>query len=208
MIFQRKFIKFIQIIFILAGIILLFGNEAWFPSYYRPRLMALVALLYSFLIELPALIIRDSDITTDQEKIFFRRQFQIVLALGLLASGLGSLGLWGLYQIGIPYDKFVHFSFSAVMTISGTFFIQVWQGWSFKKTIFLIILIVGASDLVWEFIELWSNRYLNFGFFGHLFDHDSIFDILSGLLGVIAGGVILVWRGWLDKKLSSFLIKR
>ena len=92
MISQRQFIRLAQAVFILAGVILLFGNEAWFPSYYRPKLMALTAFLYSFIIQLPVLVFKNPSGANTEENLFFRGQFQVALVLGLSVCGLGGLG--------------------------------------------------------------------------------------------------------------------
>lgn len=187
-----------QVIFILAGFVLFFGQSSWFPAYYRPKPMALISFLYAFIIEFPSLVLKRESST---EKRAAKVQFQVALAVGLLLCGLGSLGLWGLYQIDIPYDKFVHFTFSVLMTVAGTYIFRYWSGLSLKRSLLVAVAIVGLSGVGWEYIEAFFAHYFHVGFFGRLFDHDSRFDIYTNLLGAGAGAAIVGWQRWAKKHL-------
>ena len=200
---MNKFIRFSQVVLIVAGCALFIVPPSFFPSYYKPTLMGLVALAYCFLIQLPVFIFRipeNADASAMKEKVSSRGQLQAALSLGFLLSGLGSLGLWGLYRVGIPYDKIVHFTFSALLTVSGAYVFQAWYGWSLKKTAIVLALVIGVSGIAWEFTEFFSDRWLHFGYFGQLFDGDSLFDIFTNLSG--AGVGIIAWRQWSDNKLK------
>ena len=203
---QKKFIRFSQAVLIIAGIVLLAVHSSVLPSYYSPRFMGIMAFVYVFIIQLPLFVFRipaDDNAGAVKEKMFFRGQLQAALAVGLLLGGLGSLGLWGLYNVGIPYDKFVHFSFTAIMMVSGAYVLYAFNGWSLMKSIIFVAFVVGLSGVVWEFIEFGADRWLHVGYFGQLFDHDSMFDINTDLLGVIAGTGIIAWRQWLKRNLTS-----
>ena len=51
MILQRTFIRFSQVVLILAGLVLLMVHPSFFPSYYSPRFMGVMAFVYAFLIQ-------------------------------------------------------------------------------------------------------------------------------------------------------------
>lgn len=201
---QRRFIRLFQLVFIGSGLVLLFTDPVLFPSYYKPIPMGVISFFHAFLIQLPVFVFRVPVGTSEEQarKIkFSREQFQSALAIGLLLSGLGSLGLWGLYQKGIPYDKFIHFLFPALMMVSASYLFRVLYGWSLKKAAWRVALIVMVSGVAWEYIEFIAARYFELGFFGKLFDRNSVLDILSNILGILAGSVIIGWRQWMGKRL-------
>jgi hypothetical protein len=140
--------------------------------------------LYVFLIELPALILRHPKTPAQTRAL---HNFQLALAVGLVACSLGSLGLWGLYHQGIPYDKFVHFGFPFVMVVTGIEIARTWWGWSFKKSSLVLVLILLLSGVAWEYIEFFFAFRFHLGFYGTLFDHDSIFDMVANAFGTLAG---------------------
>jgi len=187
---KKEFLRLVQVIFLIAGIVLLFGSTNWFPDYYRPRVMAFGSFFFIFLIELPALIWRDDQ--NSAEKILARLNLQIVLAGGLFFSSLGSLGLWGLYKRGIPYDKFVHFGFPLALAIVGISFFQSQFGMSLKKATLRVLLIIVLSSVAWEILESIFARFFHIGFFGTLFDRDSILDMVSNLAGAGLGVLIKI----------------
>ena len=56
----------------------------------------------------------------------------------------------------------------------------------------LTAVIVMASGVAWEYIEYFFASYFHFGFFGTLFDPDSIRDLLANMAGVIAALIYLI----------------
>lgn len=198
---QKKFIRFSQVVFMASGLILLFTDPAVFPSYYKPIPMGFISFFYAFLLELPVFVFRIAGNAPEEqvrEMTETRDRFRSALAVGLLLCGLGSLGLWGLYQKGIPYDKMVHFIFPLLMMVTGSRLFKLWYGWSLKKALWRVGLIIAVSGVAWEFIEFIAARYFELGFFGKLFDRNSALDILSNLLGVVVGSVIMRRRAKKD----------
>lgn len=193
---RQKFIRTTQWIFIIFGFVLFFYHPSFLPVYYRPRLMGTMAVLYSFFIQLPLLIFRApprSSAAADVERL------QVGLSIWLLLNGLGSLGLWGLYQVGISYDKFVHFIFPVLVIVPGFSLVRSLYGWSSKKALITLVLLICVSAVAWEYAEYASARWLHFGFFGQLFDQDSILDILYTCLGAGAAALFLTTRTWFTK---------
>ncbi len=169
---------------------MLIGPGSWFPDYYSPRFMGVVSFLFAFFVELPKII----------TKIPESRGLQISLAVGLILSGLGSLGLWGLHQKGIPYDKFVHFVMPALLTYSGIRLLSIWKKISIKKSTFIISIIIGICGVAWEYVEFYFRHYFQIGFFGQLFDQDSLKDIIINFAGILAGIIFIIAK---KKRLQS-----
>lgn len=184
----RKIIRYSQLLLVIVSLILIFSNPAWFPSYYKPLSMALIGLFYAFLIEVPVFVFRSQSPNLQLETS--RTKFQAALGVSLLFSGLGSLGLWGLYKEGIPYDKFVHFFISVVLTATGIHLIHAWRNWSFKKTVIVVLVISCLVGVAWEFTEYFFDKYVHLGYFGKLFDADGMHDLLFDFLGTFLGGLI------------------
>ncbi len=185
---STKIVRFAEVVFFIAGLLLLCGNPEWFPAYYRPRVMAFGAFAFIFFIELPRWVFkRDQNLP---EKIQSRLGLQTALAIGLMLSGLGTLGLWGLYKHGIPYDKFVHFIFPLLFTSASIWVIHIWYRLSFKKAALIMLSIVIAFGVLWEVGEFLFAHYFHIGFFGTLFDKDSIIDVICNILGISLGVLI------------------
>ncbi len=191
------FINLTRCVFILGGIILIFSPSSWWPTYYRPIPMGVAAILYSYLISLPKIIFKKAP----QSLI---KKFQIALALSLIFCGLGSLGLWSSTFRGIiDYDKFVHFLFFFSMTAVGSPLLAMQNKWSIKKAVIVAVAITAFSGVAWEFIEYFFAAYFHIGFFGTLFDHDSRFDLITNLSGIMTGVLFLVLRYLFSSSSSS-----
>lgn len=181
---------------LVASLVLLAGPSTWFPSLYRPRLMALTAVVYVLCIQLPVWVFRlprGRAANDDLELLKRRTNLQVGLALGFALSGLGSLGLWGLHEVGIPYDAIVHAAFSGLIMACGAPMLSAWYGLSRTKAILVVGVLVACSGVAWELVELASDRLLQFGYFGELFDRNSIFDLVANIAGASVGSVFADW---------------
>ncbi len=176
---MKFFIRTAQVILIVAGIALIALPREWLPSYYKPLPMGLVAIGFSFLINLASWVLPR-----------FRNHptllaFQCILATDLILSGIGSLGAWGLYRYGFAYDKLVHFIFSATMMYFIGRVVLLWKNVRATPALIILALIVSLCGVVWELIEYVFAAYFHLGLFGTLFDHDSRRDILINITGVL-----------------------
>ena len=175
-------------IFVIVGLVLVFSPTEWWPTYYRPILMGIVAISYSYLIALPRIIFKKVPLQTIQE-------FQGILAVNLILCSIGSLGLWSTSFWGvIDYDKLVHFIFSASMLVVGPPLLSRQYSWSIKKAVIISMIITAFSGIAWEFIEYFFAAYFHIDFFGTLFDHDSRFDLITNLSGIITGMFFVTLR--------------
>ncbi len=168
---------------ILVGGILIFGPRSWFPSFYMPTFMGIVALIFALLLVLPEWIF----IPKNKRQRKAREHLQIILALCLVLSGAGELGLWQLYLIGFQYDKLVHILITGLLTFSFSHFAQEWWGFSFKRALTASAFLVIALGIIWEVVEFYSDRIFGtqlFGVYGTQISRDTIIDLISNLIGI------------------------
>ncbi len=184
---KRKIDEIIAEIFAIAGLILFFGKREWFPDFYNPKFMAVMAFLSSFLIFLPRLFFKTSDDAEKQKSLNF---LQTGLVIILLLNGLGSLGFFQMYKIGFEYDKFLHFVVPFVSTtVIGRFGFQ-WYGWSFKKSVILAASIVLLGGFIWEFFEFFGDYFLKtqmLGYYGKFIVKDTVWDLIINAIGIASG---------------------
>ncbi|MDP3015232.1 MAG: hypothetical protein Q8N28_02360 [bacterium] len=185
----QKISKITAVVFIIAGLILIFGKQEWFPDFYRPQFMGVMAFISAFLIVLPNLIFKFPDDPLKQKTLIF---FQNVLIITLLLNGLGELGFYQLYKIGFEYDKLLHFivPFISVMALSSFGF--NWYGWSFRKSIILSVVLVIIGGFLWEFFEFFGDRFFKtemFGYYGKFIIKDTVWDLIMNFFGIV-GGII------------------
>lgn len=181
---MKRFIISAQVVLIVAGLVLFVLPRSWLPDYYKPIPMGLAAIVYAFFISVPALAVHRLKGTAVMEN------FQAALALGLLMCGLGSLGAWGWYQHGFAYDKLVHFILPAMMVYFGSKLLATIWRVRIPAAALAAAGIVALSGLAWEYIEAFFAGYFHLGFFGALFDYDSIGDLIANLSGVV---MALIW---------------
>lgn len=190
--------KFIAAVFIIAGLILIFGKREWFPDFYRPQFMGIIALLSAFLIVLPSLIFsarggfafgeKPSPEELNKQKSL--NLLQAVLVAGLALNSLGALGLFQLYKIGFEYDKLLHFVVPFLSVMAFSRFGLDWYGWSLKKSIILSTVLVILGGFFWEFFEFFGDRLFKTemsGYYGKFIIKDTIWDLAMNFFGVIGG---------------------
>ena len=147
---KRKYSEIIASIFTLNGLVLFLGDRRWFPDFYNPKFMAMMAFISAFLIILPRLIYKAKD---NHEKQRLLNLLEISLIIVLALGGLGGLGLFRLYDIGFAYDKFIHFLIPFIFTIVICRFGSQWYRWSFKKSVILGATLVFMGGIAWEIFE-------------------------------------------------------
>lgn len=102
---QRLFLKYTSIVLVIIGLLLLILPKEWFPDFYKPIFMGIIALLSPILIYLPKFILKKSN----PQKRALILNMRFVIAFSLAINIAGELGLFQLYRYGFQYDKFAHF---------------------------------------------------------------------------------------------------
>lgn len=177
-------------LFFLGGAILFWGDPNWFPSFYRPKVMAAASFMFALSIYLPRLIFRPAS-TPEKEKAL--QNLQKAAAACLLITSLGTLGLYQLYRIGFEYDKLVHFLFTLIATLAIAGFASGWYEIKQNRALALAVLLVLVGIGFWETIEFYADLILGikiFEVYGRGFERDTILDMSFGALGIIAGATI------------------
>ncbi len=190
--------KFIAAVFIIAGLILIFGKREWFPEFYRPQFMGIIAFVSALLIILPRFIFsarggsafsgKPSSEELNKQKSL--NIFQAVLVAGLVLNSLGALGLFQFYKIGFEYDKLIHFVVPFLSVIAFSRFGLDWYGWSFGKSIILAAVLVILGGFLWELFEFFGDRLFKTemsGYYGKFIIKDTVWDLAMNLFGVIGG---------------------
>ena len=180
--------KFIAAVFIIAGLILIFGKREWFPEFYRPQFMGIIAFVSALLIILPRFIFKPSSEELNKQKSL--NLLQAVLVVGLALNSLGALGLFQLYKIGFEYDKLIHFVVPFLSVIAFSRFGLDWYGWSFGKSIILAAVLVIFGGFFWELFEFFGDKLLKTemsGYYGKFIIKDTVWDSAMNFFGVVAG---------------------
>ncbi len=191
----------IYFLLILSAVFFL-GKRGWWPNFYAPVFFSWAFLISAVLIILPRIIFKGGDKCQRQTMVLLRA----VLALALILNALGEIYLYQLYKYGIQYDKIIHFADCFLFIIVLTSFIISWYNLPLKKSLIISALIVLGSSLLWEAVEFTSDLFFKtaeFGIYGQYKVIDTIFDILSDIAGIVAGGLIL-----LRPKLSGKIIDK
>ena len=176
----------------------------WFPSFFDVRYMGIAALVCAAAIFfLPKALFVATGAPNAEKKNKAVDLFQFGLALAIINNALGDMGLYQLYKVGFEYDKFIHLitSFLAVLIIAvvleGRFEVS-----AFYSTLAALMIVVVAG-LFWELFEYLSDVVFKthiYGVYGININSDTQFDILSNIIGAIAGVFVLILK---KKKFSS-----
>ncbi|KKT28636.1 MAG: hypothetical protein UW43_C0004G0039 [Candidatus Yanofskybacteria bacterium GW2011_GWA1_44_21] len=175
----------IQVGLIIGGFAILSIDPSRLPWYYRPKLMASLAFFFVLIIELPSKIFSPSP---------ERDKFQDAIAFSLAASSVGTLGAWSKSVWFVPYDIFVHFIIPFLMFVSALNLFSTVYAWPKKKTGVILFVVIAVIGIIWEYIEYWLYARYGVGYFGKLFDWDSITDIAANTAGLLAGAAFAAYR--------------
>ena len=186
---HQSFLKYSSITLVLIGCVLLVGPESWFPDFYSPIFMGVVAITSPILIYLPRFILTRT--TPRKRKLIL--EMRSVIAFALLVNFAGELGLFQLYRYGFEYDKFAHFivpmAFAYILGRS----LREWEDLHAWRLIGSVLLIVVVSGAVWEFFEATSDYLFQtqvWGVYGQHLVADTYMDMLFNTLGAIVGIIL------------------
>lgn len=190
---MKKMGKFTTAIFAVAGLILIFGRQEWFPVFYRPQFMGMMALFSALLIILPNLIFKPLNDSLKQKVL---ENFNRVLIVILLLNGLGALGFFQLYKVGFEYDKFLHFAVSFLSIIIIADFCHKWYKFTFLKSLVSAAALVIIGGFLWEFFEFFGDRFFKtemLGYYGKFIAKDTVWDLTMNFFGAIGGMLSFVF---------------
>lgn len=185
----RDFLKFSSIILVITGLILLLGPKRWFPGFYNPIFMGIIALISPLLIYLPKFILKKS--TPQKRKLVL--EMRSVIAFSLIVNIAGELGLYQLYKYGFEYDKFAHFIVSMLFAFILGESLKEWDRLPSKKIMWLAFLIVFSSGILWEIFEATSDflfKTKEWGAYGRHLVLDTYLDVTFNILGALAGIIV------------------
>ncbi|MHB9019451.1 MAG: hypothetical protein ACYC3G_01045 [Minisyncoccota bacterium] len=178
--------KIISILFIIGGMVLIFGKSDWFPDFYNPMFMGAMSFISAFLVVSSRIFLEPKD--PQQEKVVDMIQAGMIFASVL--GALGSLGLFQLYRIGIQYDKILHFLNSFILTIVLTRSFEIWKDFNFKRAITISIFIIFLGGIIWEIYELLGDTLFDtqmLGYYGKFVISDTVWDLVMNSFGIILG---------------------
>ena len=188
---HKIFQKFSSGVLVVAGLVLLFGPRQWFPGFYSPVFMGMVALISPFLIYLPRLILKKS--SPQKERLTLK--ISSIIAFSLLVNMAGELGLYQLYKYGFEYDKFAHFGVSMLFAFILGESLKEWEHLSSRKIVWLVLIIVFSSGILWEVFEATSDflfKTQEWGVYGRHLAGDTYRDVAFNALGALAGVIVFM----------------
>lgn len=183
---QKNFLTFSGITLVLIGVVLLVSPSDWFPVFYSPIFMGVLALLSPFLIYLPRFILKRSS----PEKRQLILNMRTVIAFALIINFAGELGLFQLHRYGFEYDKLAHFTVCMLLAFTLGESLKEWERFRTMKLIGLVLLIVVSTGIFWEALEFISDflfKTQEWGVYGEHLVWDTAKDIGFNTLGAIAG---------------------
>lgn len=199
---HKSFLKFSSVSLVMIGLILLLAPGRWFPNFYNPVFMGVVAIVSPFLIYLPKLFLKKS---TPQKRNLIL-EMRSVIAFSLLVNFAGELGLFQLYKYGFEYDKFAHFIVSMAFAFILGESLREWEQLHSRKLVLIVLLIVFSSGIVWEIFEA-SSDYLfktqEWGVYGKHLALDTYKDMIFNALGALAGIIVCKVPKGRDKRRSG-----
>ena len=186
---QKRFLKFSSIILVIIGLLLLFGQKSWFPNFYNPLFLGVIAVISPFLIYLPKFFLTKS--SPKKRKLIL--EMRSVIAFSLLVNFAGELGLFQLYKYGFEYDKFAHFIVSMMFAFILGEALNEWGNFTPNKLVWFVFLVVFSSGLFWELFEATSDllfKTQEWGVYGKHLAGDTYRDIAFNTLGALSGIII------------------
>ncbi|OGY41302.1 MAG: hypothetical protein A2Y82_03775 [Candidatus Buchananbacteria bacterium RBG_13_36_9] len=194
----------------IAGILLIIMPISWLPYFYDVRYLGWSMILGALTIYLlPAFIKVPANSPDAARKNRAAELLQYLLTIDIVANALGSLGLYELYQIGIPYSYILHVIVPLVSVLLLSIVITLrWQVRISRSTIIAFCLVI-ICGLLWEIFENYSDQtwgtHLKVLGLGNTTDTTAI-NLLQDTIGAIVGTVIVLMRPRFKKIYGSFFI--
>lgn len=189
----EKVISALKYFLLAAALVLLLGQRAWWPDFYSPTAYGLAFLISAIIIVISGYAFRpagDRDGQGRDAAIFLR----FVIAFAFALNAIGELYLYQLYKIGLPFDKLLHFSASALFVIAITNYNYCNYKFTYRKALGEAIIIVLFCSLLWEAVEYLSDTVFHtkeFGIYGERKFFDTSFDLFADLIGITSSVIFL-----------------
>ena len=187
---HNPFSKFAIYFFIVIGTVFLLSPPDLYPKWFFPRLTGIGALFCATVLIALAAFFRinpESDLATLNRKHRALRRLQTYTALVFI---LGITGTLGLYQLEIPYDKFLHLFQPFFITIALSRFLYRWKEMPLDRAIAITMVVVLLLSAGWELLEFTSDQIFGtqaLGLRGKEIFTDTIFNASLDLLGTLMG---------------------
>lgn len=195
---MKKFSIIVVYALVIAAILLIVLPKAWFPSFYDVRYtgwseLAAAAIIY-FLPFLFRVSAQEPDAERKNRGVDI---FQFAAAVAVFADFLGALGLYLLYQIGIPYSYILHFSTPLFATIMFSLFMEKRYSMRPVRAIIYGFLLTLLFCCLWEVLENSADHFLG----THLAGPDqtnstnvTVLDLYLDTAGAALGAAIMFFR--------------
>lgn len=172
--------------YLIAILLLLFLPDTMLPSFYKSYFMVGVSAVSVAVVFLFGHLFK----TEDKTKNHVVEHCQMALAVSIGMNGLGGLGLYKLYRVGIPYDKIMHFVIPVILLVFGVYFLMHRYNKPKKYAIVFMVVAVFVGSVVWEGVEVGQDRLFGTktaGIYGEDYVNDTILDIVSAAAGLALG---------------------
>jgi len=167
---------------------------SWLPSFYDVRYLGWSMILgASTIYLLPAAIRVPVNSPDAARKNRAAELLQYLLTIAIVTNALGSLGLYELYQYGIPYSYILHVIVPLISVLLLSIVITLrWQIRIFRSTIIAFCLVI-ICGILWEVFEYyidkaWGTHLAVLGV-GNT-NNTTVVNLIQDTIGAAIGAVI------------------
>jgi len=189
---------------LVAGLIINLVPITWLPSFFDGRYLGWSMIIGALTIYiLPTLIKVPVNSPDATKKNRAAEILQYLLTIDIIANALGSLGLYELYQIGIPYSYILHVAVPLISTLLLSIVITWrWQVRTTRATIIAFCLVI-ICGILWEVFEyysdnIWGTHLAVLGI-GNT-ENTTVINLIQDTIGAIIGAAIILLRPRFVKK--------
>ena len=166
-----------------GGAVFFLGDSNWFPDFYNPQYMGIMAIVNIALLLLVSKVF--SAKTPEQNKVIEYIERMFIFAF--LLNAVGAIGAYRLYAHGLEYDKLVHIFSPFFFTLALFRLRSDFYNTPFKKSLVVTAIIVIASGFLWEGWEAFSDIIFGTESWGVYTEHvarDTALDTIMNVTGV------------------------
>ena len=168
---------------------------SWFPSFYDVRYSGWSMIAGALIIYFLPLILRVPSNSPDAaQKNHAVDLLQFLIALAIISDALGALGLYKLYQIGIPYSYILHITITFIGVLLLSIILKMRFEIQLPKNIILAFVIIILCSIGWEIFENTSEHFWG----THLTGPDQLtstnttaLNLIQDTIGALSGSIIV-----------------